>query len=120
MRFGGNPGDWGLANKWGIRGLGHSCWFLDRVDPAVMKNDLVEEEDKHKWSAKYRMKKYCGKPAEKDPFLWSESDKALNIRKIGDMNIPGRHLAARDKNGPYHLVIGPDLVSEWRAKNKKK
>jgi hypothetical protein len=109
-----------IANKWGITGLGHFCWFLDRVDPAVMMNDLVALEDKGNWGAKYNMKKYYGKPAGENPFLWSESENALNIRRSGFVNISGRNLVTRDKLGAFHLVIGPDLVSEWRAKNKKK
>ena len=120
MRLGGNPGDYGIANKWGISGLGHLCWFLDRVDPATMLNDLKPLDGDGAWSAKYEMKKYCGKPMREDPFLWSESENALNIRRVGHMNIKGRNLAHKSKYGPFHLVIGPDLVSEWRAKNKKK
>ena len=111
----------GKANKWGIGDLGMSCKFLDCVDPKEMLECLLENEGDGKgaYFSKYRMKKYHGKPVGKDPLLWSEIDNPYYISR-GHRVFTNRFLSTSDKYCRYHLVIGPDLVSEWKAKNKKK
>jgi hypothetical protein len=111
----------GLTNNWGITQLGHIDRFLDRVNPNEMLEVLTDnQKDDGSWAARYQMNRYPGKPVGKDPFLWSESENAMVISKNGHSNIRGRALCRRSKVCESHLVIGPDLVSEWRAKNKKK
>lgn len=111
----------GKANKWGICDMGMNSRFLDCVDPKEMLECLVEKEgdDRGAYFSKYRMKQYHGKPVGKDPFLWSEIEKPYYIFR-GHRVFTNRFLGTSDKYGRYHLVIGPDLVREWRAKNKKK
>jgi hypothetical protein len=111
----------GLTNNWGITQLGHIDRFLDRVNPNEMLEVLTDnQKDDGNWAARYQMNRYPGKPVGKDPFLWSESENAMHISRMGNSNIRGRNLCRRSKVCECHIVIGPDLVKEWKEKNAKK
>ena len=63
--------------------------------------------------------------SEKDPFSWSESEMVILLNRPPCYNHFGWSRVNKDdadstRQEGGHIVIGPDLVSEWRAKNKKK
>lgn len=52
---------------------------------------------------------------EVDPLLWSESDQALSVVRSQSA---WKCLSCEREKGFTRLVVGPDLVSEWKAKQK--
>jgi hypothetical protein len=93
-----------LPNKWGICDMLGWCNILDRFDI-----DNIEENCRI-------VKPISGK----DPFYWKDTDDYVSVAPHAYSY--GRWDVATGKVAGVHchLVIGPDLVSEWRAKNKKK
>lgn len=115
----GMPGPTQQPNKWGIEDLGWCCGLMDRVSRDFFDEEVYKQKPGG-WGGHYRIKKYPGELEEKDPFVWSEALDALQAAK-GSGIAPCRGFSCRTTGRNHiHLVIGPDLVSEWRAKNKKK
>ena len=109
--------EYGQANRWGISGLGNENALLDRVDDTLSASCLREL----KTAGEFKLNCYVGGPAKKDPLMWSES---ADAKRLWRAPVWVKHiqygLAPVRRRCRFHLVIGPDLVSEWRAKNKKK
>ena len=82
------------------------------------------ENGKREWVG-HRMKMEKDILSEKDPFSWSESEMVILLNRPPCYNHFGWSRVNKDdadstRQEGGHIVIGPDLVSEWRAKNKKK
>ena len=115
----GMPGPTMQPNKWGIEDLGWCCGLMDRVGRDFFDKEVYKQQ-KGGWGGHYKIKNYPGKIEMKDPFVWSDDPDALQAAK-GAGIAPYRGFSCRETGRNHiHLVIGPDLVSEWRAKNKKK
>lgn len=91
-------------NKWGI----HEFCFERLLDKADSENAKVGGKgilDALKFSPDQK----------KDPLFWSEDMSASQFSAL-----PARKVQADDRPWKGRLVIGPDLVSEWKAKHSKK
>ena len=89
-------------NKWGLTGVAwtfSSQIVLDTIDTEA-KGAMVDNQIKYGLN-------------EVDPLR-------VGNKLLGREKGVGRHVKMSLKQGYCRLVIGPDLVSEWRAKNKKK
>ena len=108
------------GNKWGIKDMAEWCYLLDRIDASIFGDEVAK---KTKWESMlgYATNNYPGKPEEKDPFLWTEAERpfAAVVGMMLTFDQRGWRPLEQIGGKRYHLVIGPDLVSEWRAKNKK-
>jgi len=99
-------------NKWGIHEVSRER-LLDRVDES---NAIIERDKDKKHKAKVFALKFTPEMAT-DPLMWTDGDKYIPLIR--------RHvwfdcLEANRNWGHIRLVVGPDLVSEWRAKHGKK
>ena len=105
-----------VANKWGITDLRAQNILMDRFD----ENEL-EYEGGGGFSG--RAKKIL-KPQGTDPFYWTDNEGYV-CQEIGcsfdfrDMFSEAKRDYTTWKRN-FHLVVGPDLVSEWKAKHGKK
>ena len=61
-----------------------------------------------------------GEPKSIDPLLWTESSEAMFVQRTPFYRIGRMALSSIDRRGYYHLVIGPDLVKEYKSKNRNR
>ena len=95
-----------LANAWGLLAMANLNALMDRFPIAFAGGQRRYDE---------RMKGIELAEGTTDPFFWCEEDAYPMTACWGNFNMRCLH------NGrAYRLVIGPDLVSEWKAKNGKK
>lgn len=108
------------GNKWGIKDLFRWSVFMDRIDPTIF-GEEVDGPKKWRVSTCYQARRLHVKPDAKDPFFWSEKNGACVAIK-GVMLSPERAWAPYDQIAQIacHIVIGPDLVKEWKEKQAKK
>ena len=105
-------------NAWGIHDLFGCMTFLDRLDSS---NSVVNEKPGEGWFKNFYGVKSVIKPKDgTDPFFWTESESYLAASSWWGQFSFGRNGIKGGVVGTLSLVIGPDLVSEWKAKNGKK
>lgn len=112
--------EYGVANKWGINGLGLENILLDRVDASSSARCLTELNNP-RIPVQFKLNCYIGKPAVKDPLMWSSVVDAKRVRRV-PLHVQNMQygLATADKYGSFHIVVGPDLVEEWKELQEKK
>ena len=94
-------------NAWGFYDFSGLEYVLDRIDTV----SVTSWENKE--SGKMRM---LPEPSNMtDAFYWTDADVSTQYIVHRDV-----WWCSKNVGGPFHLVIGPDLVSEWKAKNGKK
>jgi hypothetical protein len=114
-----------VLNKWGLEDMNTWNTYLDRFEEGdiTFRGGYVPDPKKGGGGCQMKMEKDI--LSEKDPFSWSESDMVILLHSPPCYNHFGWCRvnkddadSARQEGG--HIVIGPDLVSEWKAKHKKK
>ena len=105
-------------NNWGIHEFAHSEFVLDKGSKTeLLKFDGGWQPDGIYWKPEYMV----------DPLVWSEEENAKPLGRMFSLNHPSYldmflNTKMTDRAICLHtrLVIGPDLVSEWRKKHAKK
>jgi hypothetical protein len=111
------------ANKWGLCNFGTWERVLDKFPREVFEKqgwDPVKNDRKQKggW---FHAHEFPLPEGYTDTFSWTDDKDALIVSRSARWT--GWFVDKYTDNdfGPvFRLVIGPDLVSEWKAKNKKK
>ena len=94
-------------NAWGFYDFSGLEYVLDRIGASSVTSW------EHKESGKMRM---LPEPSNMtDAFYWTDADVSTQYIVHRDV-----WWCSKNVGGPFHLIIGPDLVSEWKAKNGKK
>ena len=94
--------------------------MLDRVDASSSARYLTELNDP-RIPVQFKLNCYIGKPAVKDPLMWSSVVDAKRVRRVSFFVRNMQYaLATEDKSGSFHIVGGPDLVEEWKELQEKK
>lgn len=114
-----------VLNKWGLEDMNTWNTYLDRFEEGdiTFRGGYVSDPKKGGGGCQMKMEKDI--LSEKDPFSWSESEMVILLNRPPCYNHFGWSRVNKDdadstRQEGGHIVIGPDLVSEWRAKNKKK
>ena len=105
------PNDWGivysgaelLLDKYSYADLDKQKWELEKLPKSIATKELPRSV------------------SSVDPFSWSEADKVVMVTSEFRWRLWFLYSDPTNNWGPcWRFVVGPDLVSEWKAKNGKK
>ena len=103
-----------LHNKWGLHDFHVVEQIFDRVDDSGRAALKVNKKDKKNIS------KLPDAQSDKDVFFWSNDRESASYLVRWPTGCALELKPKNSRTGFVRLVIGPDLVSEWKAKNGKK
>ena len=110
-----------VPNAWGLYDFADGL-CLDKFDPvSVIPFGAKEEELVKAGKRNFWVRGLPDIEKEEDPLYWTDAQNAGNVSRNF---LWARWLLVDERSrasvGGVRLVIGPDLVSEWKAKNAKK
>ena len=102
------------VNKWGLHDFHVAEQVFDRVDNSGRAAVKVNKKDKKNIS------KLPDAQSDKDVFFWSDDHDSASYLVRWPTGCALELKPKNSRTGFVRLVIGPDLVSEWKAKHGKK